>query len=190
MTIPPVEGLVITPHGARCYPHRMSGEGFFIAALRKPGSLTEKNISKRYTSGKRETAPAFISDWCASEIETMEFKSNLWGFPSAQAARIRFLKSELHVTCAGVFLGEIKGRDFIPSTELALSQLMRKDIECLELDQAHALSYLKGDILKSDTTGAGWVLVSFQGHPLGFAKSVQGRLNNNYPKPWRIRMAV
>lgn len=190
LTIPALEGLVITENGARCYPHRVRGEGFFIAALRKSGTLTGNTSSQRSSSGKREAIPGSISAWCEPEIETMEFNGNHWGFPEAQAARVRFLKSKLHVTCAGVFLGELKGRDFVPSTELALSQLVRRDVSALDLEEAQALSFLRGDTLKSDTTHVGWVLVTFQGHPLGFAKSVQGRLNNTYPKPWRIRMSV
>ena len=36
-------------------------------------------------------------------------------------------------------------------------------------------------------TPKGYVLISYQGHPLGFAKNIGNRANNLYPTEWRIR---
>ena len=36
-------------------------------------------------------------------------------------------------------------------------------------------------------TPRGFVLIAYQGVPLGFAKHLGNRTNNLYPQPWRIR---
>jgi NOL1/NOP2/fmu family ribosome biogenesis protein len=36
-------------------------------------------------------------------------------------------------------------------------------------------------------TPKGIVLLSYKGHPLGFAKNVGNRANNLYPQEWKIR---
>ena len=46
------------------------------------------------------------------------------------------------------------------------------------------LSFLRGETL--DAPGEdGWTLVTTGGHPLGWAKRVQGRLKSHYPKGLR-----
>jgi len=34
----------------------------------------------------------------------------------------------------------------------------------------------------------GWILFTYQNLPLGWGKNLGNRLNNYYPKEWRIRM--
>jgi len=58
----------------------------------------------------------------------------------------------------------------------------------VELSLEDALSYLRTEALHlpSDTP-RGYVLLTYQHHPLGFCKNIGSRANNLYPAEWRIR---
>ena len=58
----------------------------------------------------------------------------------------------------------------------------------VELNYAQALAYLRGEALQLPAdTPRGMVVVTFMGHPLGTAKNIGSRTNNQYPKEWRIK---
>lgn len=58
----------------------------------------------------------------------------------------------------------------------------------VELSFPTAVSYLRREaIVLPPDTPRGQVIVSFKGHPLGFAKNIGTRANNLYPKEWAIR---
>lgn len=58
----------------------------------------------------------------------------------------------------------------------------------VELAFSTAVSYLRREaIVLPPETPRGQVIVSFRGHPLGFAKNIGNRANNLYPKEWAIR---
>ncbi|MBQ9641024.1 MAG: hypothetical protein IJV06_05645 [Bacteroidaceae bacterium] len=58
----------------------------------------------------------------------------------------------------------------------------------VELSLDDALSYLRTEALHlPDTTPRGYVLLTYQQHPLGFCKNIGSRANNLYPTEWRIR---
>ena len=55
--------------------------------------------------------------------------------------------------------------------------------------QSEALAYLRREaVVLPGGTPRGFVLLTWQGLPLGFAKNVGNRANNLYPPEWRIRM--
>ncbi|MBP5763673.1 MAG: rRNA cytosine-C5-methyltransferase, partial [Bacteroidales bacterium] len=95
----------------------------------------------------------------------------------------------LYLLQSGIEMGIIKGRDIIPAHALALSTV-RKDsaFPTVELDLDSALNYLRHEaILLEATTPTGYVIVTYQGHALGFVKNLGNRSNNMYPQEWRIR---
>ena len=56
------------------------------------------------------------------------------------------------------------------------------------LTYPQALAYLRGEALVlPEGTPKGMVTVTFEGHPLGPAKNIGTRANNQYPKEWRIK---
>ena len=95
----------------------------------------------------------------------------------------------LHLLYDGLPLPESKGRDQIPSAAQALSLSVREtDFPRLELSKEDALRYLHREVLVLPAaTPRGFVLVTYQGYPLGFVKNLGDRANNLYPKPWAIR---
>ena len=95
----------------------------------------------------------------------------------------------MHILSAGVCLGELKGKDLIPSQELALSTALRRDaFPSVELSWDDAIRYLKKEaLLLPESIEKGYVLVTYKGFPLGFVKHLGNRANNLYPQEWRIR---
>lgn len=58
----------------------------------------------------------------------------------------------------------------------------------VELTQEDALNYLRTEALHLPAdTPRGYVLLTYQHHPLGFCKNIGNRANNLYPAEWRIR---
>ena len=86
-------------------------------------------------------------------------------------------------------LGEIKGKDLIPHHSLAMSTALASDaFPRAEVTYEQAIAYLRkeGLILDADVP-RGYVLLTYQGIPLGFVKNIGNRANNLYPQEWRIR---
>ena len=95
----------------------------------------------------------------------------------------------LHLLSDGLPQPETKGKEQIPSVAQALSLTTQAgDFPRAELSPDEALRYLHREVLKlPGNTPRGFVLVTYQGHPLGFVKNLGDRANNLYPKPWAIR---
>jgi NOL1/NOP2/fmu family ribosome biogenesis protein len=79
----------------------------------------------------------------------------------------------------------------LPDESLALSWIINKRaFETADLEWKDAIAFLKKDNILLPDSGKGWVMVQFEGVPLGFAKNLGNRVNNAYPQEWRIRMEV
>ena len=78
---------------------------------------------------------------------------------------------------------------FRPSQSLAMSNSLNRDaFPMVEVDEQQAIAYLRTEALQLPTdTPKGYVLITYQGHPLGFVKNIGNRANNLYPAEWRIR---
>lgn len=95
----------------------------------------------------------------------------------------------LHLLYDGQPAFEAKGREQIPSIAQALSLTTEgTSFPRAELSLDAALRYLHREALVLPAgTPRGFVLVTYQGYPLGFVKNLGDRANNLYPKPWAIR---
>ena len=64
----------------------------------------------------------------------------------------------------------------------------RSKYPLVELDYPSALAFLRREalVLPPDVP-RGFVVVTFEGHPLGFMKNIGPRANNLYPPEWRIK---
>ena len=95
----------------------------------------------------------------------------------------------IHVLTAGVPLGEVKGRDAVPSAVLALSSALRPEaFATVDLPRPEALRYLRREALSLPAdVPRGYVLAAYGGLPLGFMKQLGPRANNLFPDEWRIR---
>lgn len=96
---------------------------------------------------------------------------------------------QIHVLSNGIPTEEIKGKEKIPSVAHALSITTPPTVyPRVELALEQAQRYLHRESLTlPPTTPRGFVLVTYQGHALGFMKNLGERANNLYPKNWAIK---
>lgn len=96
--------------------------------------------------------------------------------------------SKLRLLHHGIPTGEQKGKDFIPDHALALSLALPDNrYPRVPLCRDDALRYLHREaIALPPDTPRGYVLVCYEGIPLGFMKNIGNRANNLYPKEWAI----
>lgn len=182
----------------RFFPHRTKGEGFFLALIQKEGehesgSSRVRNVRTKNSTGKKmPVIPTEIKQLLLNDTD-FEFFTDRQGrisaFPSNHIASLRRLEENLRVVHAGVVLGEIKGKDLLPDISLALSISLNRDVvKSFDLDKKQAIDYLRREaITLPEDCPLGWVLMCFDGHPLGWMKNIGNRANNGYPNEWRIR---
>lgn len=182
----------------RFLPHKTKGEGFFLASLRKhEGEVetvtlrTEKKKKGKETKQKPLPVPKEAKAWLedSSEYALAMKDTNVVAFPKAYENEYALLQQTLKVIHAGITLGEIKGKDLIPHHSLAMSTALASDaFPRAEVTYEQAIAYLRkeGLILDADVP-RGYVLLTYQGVPLGFVKNIGNRANNLYPQEWRIR---
>ena len=97
----------------------------------------------------------------------------------------------LHPVLTGVARGELKGRNLVPSADWALSlALPDGEYTVADLDRETALKFLHRDSIFLKDAPKGFVLVRFEGHPLGFVKNLGTRCNNLHPLGRKIKMDV
>ena len=89
------------------------------------------------------------------------------------------LEKQLYIRHAGIFMGTVKGKDFLPSYDLALNNHIKSNLPSVELNFDEAISYLRGGTPKLDTEVRGWCLAKYESMNLGWMKVLEGRINNS-----------
>lgn len=180
----------------RIFPHRMKGEGHFLALLRKGNG--SKNTTQNLTdgSGNRKRAAGKLPEELTGFLKQIhrEFddsrilirKEKVYYMPESLPALdgVRFLRT-------GLFLGELKKKRFEPSQALAMN--LKKEeysyIIDLSVSDERVIKYLKGETLNLEDLVScgekGWYLVCVDGYPLGFGKLSGQTLKNKYLPGWR-----
>ena len=180
--------------GYRFYPNHVKGEGFFIAAFKKEKSLpvaytpfkSKETVLEKLTKKMQEQLVQHIT--LDTHTATFLQSGMIKAIPAVFESSILQLASQLYIKKAGVSVGEIKGQDFIPAHELAVSYLPLDSFNAIDLDKEQALSYLRR--AEFTCTGQkGWGLMRYNGLGLGWAKILPNRINNYYPQEWRILKA-
>jgi NOL1/NOP2/fmu family ribosome biogenesis protein len=100
---------------------------------------------------------------------------------------LEFLKSNLYLRKAGIRIGKEGEHEWIPDHELALANYLRHDAPALHVSKSDALQFLRGNPFDIHFPAKGWHTVCFQEQRLGWVKLLDKRMNNYYPKSWRIR---
>ena len=177
----------------RFLPGRTRGEGFFLAVLRKlsvpKASMPKKQ--KNRSNSKAQPIPQECKNWLcdAASYEWKSEKNTIVALSERCVAAFPALAQQVKILYAGVAVSEWKGRDVVPTTSLALSNVLcREAFPIVEVSYSEALAYLRKEALTlSSDAPRGYVLLTFRGVPLGFVKNVGNRANNLYPSEWRIR---
>lgn len=178
----------------RIFPHKMKGEGHYLALLQKGEGIPKRNDGtneKRKNSPSRipEAAKPFFED-IAWELEAgrLELRGErLFYMPDglSDVRGIRFLRT-------GLLLGELKKNRFEPSQALAMCLKREEYAHSINFsaDDPRVLRYLKGETLDigdlGESGGRSWQLVCVDGFPLGWGKSSGGVLKNKYLPGWRL----
>lgn len=179
----------------RIFPHRMRGEGHYLALLKKEeNSGEERAVSEKRGPGKLpEELRAFINrlEWTGIAGSFQEKRIRIYGgkvyyMPEGvpELSGIRCLRG-------GLLLGELKKNRFEPSQALAMCLDFDACPEriSLSLGDERVIRYLKGETLDvGDLVSGkakGWYLVCVDGYPLGWGKLAGGTLKNKYLPGWR-----
>ena len=107
-------------------------------------------------------------------------------FPKAYQQHLQMIASYLYIKKAGIEIGAVKGKDLIPSHELAMSSLDLNHINNFALNKDQALQYLSKKEVNIVVNSTGWTLMKFDNISLGWIKALPNRINNYYPIEWRI----
>ncbi len=175
----------------RLWPHKIAGEGHFIALFRKDKDAEPENGNK---------IKRVVGKPCALSEEAEEFLASLKIEIPRERLQIKeerlYLLPELGVDTkglrllrSGLFLGEMKKKRFEPSQALACA-LHKDEYENrydLSVDDPDVIRYLKCESIEiKKPCKDGWVLVTVEGFPLGWGKYSKGNFKNRYLPGWRL----
>ena len=181
-------------YGYRFLPQNVKGEGFFLTLIRKKDGSDSFSISKKIKSRLEKMPKQFaeIRNWLnTSDSEFFAKSEYLIAFPEDKISVLNILSEQLRVISYGLPVAQFKKNDLLPEHTYALSVDRNIDIfGTIELDLRDALLFQKREEIKINSTVKGWMLVQYQGIPLGFIKNLGNRANNYFPKEWRIRMTL
>lgn len=199
----------------RFWPHKVDGEGHFVAKLVRRGSVDtdlkadrKNKKNKNSKNRKNETKPALtkenmkllsefldetISENMAAWIKNSRlvmFGEQLYRLPDMEVD-IKGLK----VQRAGLHIGEFKKQRFEPSHSLALALKLNdaKNVVKLTCDNPQTIGFFNGQsVMLSDEQAAeckkGWALVCVDGYPAGWGKVNGAQVKNHYPKGLRNKI--
>ena len=199
----------------RFWPHKVDGEGHFVAKLVRRGCVdtdlkadrkTKKN--KNSKNRKNETKPAltkenmkllseFLDETISEDVAAWIKNSRLVMF-GEQLYRLPDMEVDikgLKVQRAGLHIGEFKKQRFEPSHSLALALKLSeaKNVVKLTWDDPQTTGFFNGQsVMLSDEQTAeckkGWALVCVDGYPAGWGKVNGAQVKNHYPKGLRNKI--
>ena len=182
-----VEGLDKT---IRLWPHKLDGEGHFIAVLEKEGQLDtsykpmpQKGNEKPLKEKEYQEFLDFQKEALCSPLgkECILFGEQLYAIPENMPA----LKG-LKVLRPGLHLGTLKKKRFEPSHALALSLKKEEVLRSWNLESGtrEVKQYLSGQTFPAEGE-KGWYLILVDGYSIGWGKLAGGIMKNHYPKGLR-----
>ncbi len=176
----------------RLWPHRVKGEGHFVAMVEKDNSSKVSAPASDYVFSKEKLsreAIAFIKD-IAYPFDMNRF--------DVQKERVFYLPENmpdvrgLRVLRCGLYMGDMKKNRFEPSQSLAmfLKQNEFRNVVNLRVEDDRVLKYLKGETIElqeneMDNLSEGMCLICVDTFSLGFGKINHGMIKNKYLPGWR-----
>ncbi|UXE67329.1 MAG: rRNA methyltransferase [Chryseotalea sp. WA131a] len=177
--------------GYRCYPHRVNGEGFFLAIVRKKSHEPAKSFRlKNNVTLISKKANEALHDWMMPHNHTFVQRDEyILSVSTPYLSALNTLFHLLKPVIRGTAVATQKHDKFIPEHALALSVHVHTDrFKKIDLSLEEALAYLRKDVLSVGEGEKGFALVMYEGVPLGWVNLLGNRLNNLYPAGWRIMM--
>lgn len=193
----------------RLFPHKIEGEGHFLALLRKKdtqapdggkfsGSIGSDNRSgaasgKNSAQVRRLEQESDFGQWEAMLTQALDHSrimvrdGMVYYLPKCfdRSWNLRYLRT-------GLLLGEWKKNRFEPSQAAAMALPMKEFSQTVSLpaEDDRTIRYLKGETVfptpeESSGLKKGWVLIGVDGYPLGWAKYTGSNFKNKYYPGWR-----
>ncbi len=177
--------------GYRFYPGKVRGEGFFIAVFKKSSGeiifQTDKSGKKKNdlaTKAEEQEAGKFLKN--GQDFNFFKWQNDMLAIPKANWAKFLKLQQALYIKKAGINMGSMARNELIPSHELVISSHYAGAFGAIVVDELTALDYLRRKDIILDTTIRGWTVLVYNELVLGLVKILPNRINNYYPKEWRI----
>ena len=188
------EGVLKTEAGYSLVPGFVEGEGQYCAAMRKTSEQECEAYGRKSRGVKKQKDSCHgsqTSSWVNGQMDLLAKGEMITAVPHNIYEDVVMLRDCLRVVSAGCALGISKGNVVIPYADLALSLALNADaFPAVEVDHKTALSYLHRDALVLPDAPKGYLLICYQGLPLGFVKNLGNRCNSLHPQGRRIRMDI
>lgn len=171
--------------GYRFFPGTTEGEGLYLACFRKG-----HGAEGRYKTGKPEQASAkekaAVAAWLATPELAVLKEGFLYAIPATLLEAYSIIRANLYVQQAGIRLGEVMKDRLVPDHALALSGLLAESVPGTDLELDDAIRYLQRQELATVPPTKGWQTVRYHNHELGWINALGNRVNNYFPKEYRI----
>ena len=192
----PAWGVVTGREGVfrtfRFFPHRVEGEGMFLAVARRAGEagrVRDPRVRRSVLSPVDSRTARELSRWVA-DADAMRFMAagdTLYGCYADRYDDVAVLAGTLAVIYSGVAMGQVFKGALRPDGALALFAGVSRDaVPCREVSQEEALRFLRKQDMDASGFEQGLNMVTRGGLPLGFVKRVGARVNNMYSNSLRI----
>lgn len=197
----------------RIWPHKMRGEGHFLALFVKEGETRTEHPAEEERKergkeaarkgkdgggkdgflhpaglgrGERRLLEAFLDE---TGIVLDLARAEVRGQKAYLLPELPERVKKLHFLRSGLYLGEFKKNRFEPSQSFAMAlgaESCRESI-CFERTDERVQRYLKGETIEAGDTGKqnGWKLICVDGYALGWGKLLGSTVKNKYLPSWR-----
>ena len=171
----------------RLFPHKLRGEGHYLAVLQKKGAENAGAFSCREEKSiSKEEYKEFLKFGRENLKEMPEGIYLAFGDQLYLAPKETPSLKGLKVLRPGLHLGANKKNRFEPSHALAL--YLNRNKVCRSMDfsseSREILDYLGGQAIPAEGE-KGWYLITTDGYSIGWGKLAGGMMKNHYPKGLR-----
>ena len=173
--------------GLAFYPHKVSGEGFFMAVVQKGGNQHGGVKNKRSEKMKKAKAPEGLINGQDQYFMTL-INDTIYAMPHLPLMVYSRIASSVRLIHHGIGLGQMVRNELVPHESLALSLDATELYPLYNLSIDDAMHFLRGGTNLPIEGEKGWYRAAYNNQPLGFFKAIGNRVNNYYPKEWRVRM--
>ena len=178
--------------GYHFYPHKTRGEGFYLCVFRKrEAPFTPFRAKAEKTRGSKTVDElGELQSWLQHPERWSIRQSDRFteAYPTRHKELIDWLSTHFTCVSTGFGIGELRGKHVAPQHSLSMLKDFRKEaFPQVELSLDMALAFLRSEALILPNQPSGYLLMTYQGVPLGFVKNIGNHSNNLYPNEWRIR---
>ncbi len=169
----------------RLYPHKVKGEGQFVAVMKKISGDANNSSSTMKLSSSKITCDFVNKNISAPVAKSINETVVEYGNYCYYAPHKEMIKKHINYVSLGVRLGQVVGTRFEPHHNLftAFGKEFNTKLN-LSLGDKFVEKYLRGETFDVDLP-SGYGAVLLEGISLGGCKISQGKLKNLYPKGLR-----